>query len=429
MIRYAMQQLLEWKNRPNRKPLIIKGARQVGKTWLMREFGRQHFKKVAYVTFYNNKRMARVFDDDYDIDRIIMNINIETKTEVTPGDTLIIFDEIQEAPKAMESLKYFCENAPQYAIIAAGSLLGVAIHKGISYPVGKVDTIDLYPMSYREFLEAMGEKQLVALLDRKDYTLIRDFSNKYIFWLKNYYYVGGMPEVVSYFAEHKDYVEVRRLQKEIIKQYEADFGKHASGIELARLRMVWNSIPMQLAKENKKFFFGQVKQGARMKDFEVAIQWLMDCGLITKVFKVTSPSVPLASYIDYSAFKLFTVDIGLLGAMSDLDATSILEGNDIFREFKGALTEQYVLQQIVSDTPYRPFYYGTDSATFENDFTIQIGKNIVPIEVKAEVSLQSKSLKAYCDKYHPAYAVRVSMKDYHQEEWMTNIPLYAVCNI
>lgn len=235
MIRYAMQQLLEWKNRPNRKPLIIKGARQVGKTWLMKEFGRQHFKKVAYVTFYNNKRMARVFEDDYDIDRIIMNINIETKTEVTPGDTLIIFDEIQEAPKAMESLKYFCENAPQYAIIAAGSLLGVAIHKGISYPVGKVDTIDLYPMSYREFLEAMGETQLVELLNRKDYTLISDFSNRYIFWLKNYYYVGGMPEVVSYFAEHKDYVEVRRLQKEIIKQYEADFGKHASGIELARL--------------------------------------------------------------------------------------------------------------------------------------------------------------------------------------------------
>ena len=429
MIRYAMQQLVEWKNRPNRKPLNIKGARQVGKTWLMKEFGRQHFKKVAYVTFYNNKRMARVFDDDYDIDRIIMNINIETKTEVTPGDTLIIFDEIQEAHKAMESLKYFCEVAPQYAIIAAGSLLGVAIHKGISYPVGKVDTIDLYPMNYREFLEAVGETQLVRLLDRKDYTLISDFSNKYIFWLKNYYYVGGMPEVVSYFAEHKDYVEVRRLQKEITKQYESDFGKHANGIELTRIRMVWNSIPMQLAKENKKFFFGQVKKGGRMKDFEVAIQWLMDCGLITKVYKVVSPSVPLSSHVDYRAFKLFTVDIGLLGAMSDLDAVSILEGNDIFREFKGALTEQYVLQQIVSDTPYTPFYYGTDKATFENDFTIQKVKDIVPIEVKAEINLQSKSLKAYCDKFHPAYAVRISMKDYQQEEWMTNIPLYAVCNI
>lgn len=429
MIRYAMQNLIEWKNRPNRKPLIIKGARQVGKTWLMKEFGRQNFKKVAYVTFYNNKRMARVFEDDYDIDRIIMNINIETKVEVTPGDTLIILDEIQEAPRALESLKYFCENAPQYAVVAAGSLLGVALHQSISFPVGKVDTLDLYPMNYREFLEAMGETQLAKLLDKKNYTLISDFNSKYTFWLKNYYYVGGMPEIVAYFAEHKDYVEVRRLQNEILEQYEDDFGKHASGTNLARVRMVWNSIPIQLAKENKKFFFGQIKQGARMKDFEVAIEWLLDCGLITKVNKVNSPSVPLKAYVDYSAFKLFSLDIGLLGAMSELDAQSILEGNDIFREFKGALTEQYVLQQIVSDTSYTPYYYGTDSAAFENDFTIQKGKNVVPIEVKAEVSQRSKSLKAYCEKYHPEYAVRISMKDYRQEEWMTNIPLYAVCNI
>lgn len=427
--RYAMQQLIDWKNRSNRKPLIIKGARQVGKTWLMKAFGEQCFEKVAYVTFYNNRRMAKVFDDDYDIDRIIMNINVETKTEVTPKNTLIIFDEIQEAPRALESLKYFYENAPEYAVIAAGSLLGVALHQNVSFPVGKVDTLDLYPMNFREFLEAMGEKQLVDLLNKKDYTLINDFGSKYIFWLKNYYYVGGMPEVVSFFANHKDYVEVRRLQQSILEQYEDDFGKHTDNTNLARIRMVWNSIPMQLAKENKKFFFGQIKKGARMKDFEVAIEWLLDCGLIVKVYKVNSPSVPLKAYIDFSAFKLFLLDIGLLGAMSELDAASILEGNEIFREFKGALTEQYVLQQLVSDTAYTPYYYGTDSANYEMDFTIQKGKDIVPIEVKAEVSNQAKSLKAYCQKFNPGYAVRISMKDYREEEWLTNIPLYAVCNV
>lgn len=429
MKRYAMEQLVEWKNRPNRKPLVIKGARQVGKTWLMKEFGVECFKKVAYITFYNNKRMAKVFEDDYDIERIIMNINVETKIEVTPQDTLIIFDEIQEAPRALESLKYFCENAPEYALIAAGSLLGVALHQDISFPVGKVDTLDLYPMNFREFLEAVGETQLAGLLGRKNYTLISDFSSKYIFWLKNYYYVGGMPEVVAFFAEHKDYEEVRRLQTSILEQYEDDFGKHTEKTDLARIRMVWNSIPMQLAKENKKFFFGQIKKGARMKDFEVAIEWLVDCGLIVKVHKVHNPSMPLKAYIDFSAFKLFLLDVGLLGAMSELDATSILEGNEIFREFKGALTEQYVLQQLVSDTKYTPYYYGTESANFEMDFTIQKGKNVVPIEVKAEVSNQAKSLKAYCQKYHPEYAVRISMKDYREEEWLTNIPLYAVCNI
>lgn len=429
MKRYAMEQLVEWKNRPNRKPLVIKGARQVGKTWLMKEFGAECFKKVAYITFYNNKRMAKVFEDDYDIERIIMNINVETKIEVTPQDTLIIFDEIQEAPRALESLKYFCENAPEYALIAAGSLLGVALHQDISFPVGKVDALDLYPMNFREFLEAVGETQLAGLLNRKDYTLISDFSSKYIFWLKNYYYVGGMPEVVAFFAEHKDYEEVRRLQTSILEQYEDDFGKHTGQADLARIRMVWNSIPMQLAKENRKFFFGQIKKGARMKDFEVAIEWLVDCGLIVKVHKVNNPSMPLKAYIDFSAFKLFLLDVGLLGAMSELDATSILEGNEIFREFKGALTEQYVLQQLISDTKYTPYYYGTGSANFETDFTIQKGKNVVPIEVKAEVSNQAKSLKMYCQKYQPEYAVRISMNDYREEEWLTNIPLYAVCNI
>ena len=429
MKRYAMQQLVEWKNRLNRKPLILKGARQVGKTWLMKEFGRQHFAKVAYVTFYNNQRMKRIFDDDYDIERIIMNINIETKLEVTPGDTLIIFDEIQEAPRALESLKYFCENAPEYAVIAAGSLLGVAIHQGVSYPVGKVDVLDLQPMSFCEFLEAMHEEQLAALIADKKYSLMSDFSSKYIFWLKNYYYVGGMPEIVQYFAEHRDYQEVRRMQKGILDQYEDDFGKHAGNTELARIRMVWNSIPMQLAKENKKFFFGQIKTGARMKDFEVAIEWLLDCGLITKVYRVNKPAIPLKAYIDFTAFKLFLLDVGLLGALSDLDAESILEGNEIFVEFKGALTEQYVLQELVAETEYTPYYYATEKASFEMDYMIQKGKNIVPIKVKAETNQKAKSLKAYCQKYEPEYAVRISMKNYQEEEWVTNLPLYAARTI
>lgn len=429
MQRFAIEQLVAWKNRPKRKPLIIKGARQVGKTWLMKEFGRQNFKKVAYVSFYNNKRMAKVFEDDFDVERLIMNINIETKTEVTPEDTLIIFDEIQEAPRALESLKYFCENAPQYAIVAAGSLLGVALHKNISFPVGKVDMLDLHPLSFREFLCAMGEEQLEQMLRDKNYTLINDFSTKYIFWLKNYYYVGGMPEIVDFFAQHKDYVEVRRLQQAILEQYEDDFGKHTDKNDLARIRLLWNSIPMQLAKENKKFFFGQIKKGARLKDFELAIEWLADCGLITKVYKVNNPAVPLKAYIDFTAFKLFLLDVGLLSALSELDAESILEGNEIFKEFKGALTEQYVLQQLVSDTAYTPYYFGTDSNTFEMDFTVQKGKLVVPIEVKAETNQQAKSLKVYCQKYQPEYAVRISMNNYRVEDWLVNLPLYAACNI
>ena len=429
MQRFLMDDLLKWKDKPNRKPLILKGARQVGKTWIMKEFGKLYFAKTAYVSFYNNQRMKHVFEDDYDIERILMNINIETKTEVTPGDTLIIFDEIQEAPRALESLKYFCENASQYAVIAAGSLLGVAIHAGVSYPVGKVDTLELYPMNYREFLLAMGEEQLAGLLKKKNYTYISDFKEKYIFWLKNYYYVGGMPEIVSFFSQHKDYVEVRNMQQAIIDQYENDFSKHTSSNELPRIRMVWNSIPMQLSKENKKFFFGKIKEGARAKDFELAIEWLQDCGLITKVNKVSKPAVPIKAYIDFSAFKVYLLDVGLLGALSELDAESILEGNSIFTEFKGALTEQYVLQQIVSDTEYKPYYYAGEKSTYEVDFIIQKGKNVIPVEVKAEENLRAQSLKFYCEKFAPENAIRTSMADYREQEWMVNLPLYAICNL
>ena len=429
MYRTAMDALLQWKEKINRKPLIIMGARQVGKTWLMKEFGKTHYEKTAYISFYNNKRMDDVLQADFNIKRILMNLNIESGVTITPGDTLIILDEIQDSPKVLESLKYFCEEAPQYHVVAAGSLLGVTIHEGVSYPVGKVDLLDLYPLNFREFLYAMDEQSLADALATKDYALIDNFSEKYLFWLKNYYYVGGMPAVVDEFRQNRDYAEVRQIQNDIVRQYEGDFGKHVDARTLPRIRLVWDSVPLQLAKENKKFFFGQIKKGARSSEYEIAIQWLVDCGLIYKVNRVNEPNMPLKAYKSMNAYKLFVLDVGLLGAMSELEAESILEGNDIFIEFKGALTEQYVLQQLISDTRYNPYYFGTEKATFEQDFLIQKGKDIVPIEVKAGENIRSQSLKAYCDKYKPNKAVRFSTLKYMDQGWMENIPLYAVCNL
>ena len=426
MERTAMEALVKWNGKKNRKPLILKGARQVGKTWLMKEFGKRYFKYTAYVNFDNNERMRDVFESDYNIDRILMAVNIETGVKIVPGETLIIFDEIQETPKAIASLKYFCEEAPEYAVIAAGSLLGVAIHKGVSFPVGKVDTIQLNPLNFREFLAAVGEEGLARLIEQKEYDLMSAFREKYIDWLKKYYYIGGMPEVVSFFVEEKDFGEVRYLQKQIIEMYENDFSKHTTEQELPRIRMVWNSVPMQLAKENKKFLFGKIKEGARSKDFEIAIEWLQDCGLITKVYRVNKPAMPLKAYIEFSAFKLYLLDVGLLSAMSDLDARTILEGNRIFTEFKGALTEQYVLQQLIADTEYVPYYFTETKSKGEIDFMIQKGMDIIPVEVKAEENLRAKSLKCFCEKYEPREAIRTSMSDYKQQDWLTNIPLWAI---
>lgn len=429
MYRSAIKKLKEWKNKEDRKPMILMGARQVGKTWIMKEFGKNEYAKVAYISFYNNERMNDVFDMDFDIDRIIMNLNIESGVSITPNDALIILDEIQNAPKALESLKYFCEDANEYHVIAAGSLLGVAVHENVSFPVGKVDMLDLYPFSFREFLLAMDEKSLVMALDSKDFSIIDNFSDKFLFWLKNYYYIGGMPAVVDSFRRNKDYVKTRQIQKDILRQYEQDFGKHVDAKNLPRIRMVWQSIPIQLAKENKKFFFGQIKKGARSSDFEIAIQWLMDSGLIYKVNRVNEPHMPLKAYINMSAYKLFILDIGLLGALSDLPAKTILEKDEIFVEFKGAFTEQYVLQQLICDTQYTPYYYGTDKSTFEQDFMIQMEDRIVPIEVKAEGNVYSQSLKAYCEKYHPKKAVRFSTLKYVDQGWMVNIPLYAISTL
>lgn len=426
MERALMKKLVGWKDSPVRKPLILKGARQVGKTWLMQEFGKKYFKKTAYVNFDHNPVMQHIFDQDFDIRRILMAINIETGVVVTPRDTLIIFDEVQEAPAAISALKYFCENGPEYPVIAAGSMLGVALHEGISYPVGKVNTLSLYPLSFYEFLMAQGEEGLARLLDDRDMEMMNAFHDKYVTALKNYYYTGGMPEIVRFFSENKDYAAVRKMQEELLEMYEADFSKHMNPRELPRVRMVWHAIPAQLAKENKKFFFGQVKKGARAKDFEMAVEWLMDCGLITRVNRVTKPAVPLKAYAEENAYKLYFLDAGLLGALSGLDAKSILEGNRIFTEFKGALTEQYVCQQMIADRDLTLFYMLSENGRYEIDFLVQHEGNVVPIEVKAGQTIHAKRLRAYCEKYAPSLAVRLSMNPCEKQDHLLNMPLYGV---
>ena len=429
MDRFALEKLKQWKEKKNRKPLIIRGARQVGKTWLMKEFGRTCFKKMAYVNFDSNTRMRQVFEGDINIERLILAISAETGVSIDSRDTLLIFDEVQEVPKALTALKYFCEEASEYAIVAAGSLLGVAMHKGTSFPVGKVDFMDLYPLSFREFLCALGEMRFAEILDSSDTDMVTMFKSKYIDRLREYYFVGGMPEVVQSYLDSKDFNQVREIQKNLLNDYQQDFSKHAEATLVSRLNLVWNSIPMQLAKENKKYIYGHVREGARAKDFELAIQWLMDCGLIHKVQRIKKPGLPLKAYLDLDAFKIYLLDIGLLMAMVDLDARVIIDGNRIFTEFKGALTEQYVLQQLIADLGIEAYYYSTEKSSGEIDFLLQGKSSILPLEVKAEENLRAKSLKAFCEKYHPAYAVRTSMSDYREQEWMTNVPLYNICRI
>ncbi len=426
MERMLMQDLLRWKDSEYRKPLILWGARQVGKTWLMKEFGKTCFQNTVYISFYNNRRIASIFEADYSVSRIVQALEIEMHVEIDPRDTLLIFDEVQHAPKVLESLKYFQEDAPEYYVIAAGSLLGVALHEGISFPVGKVDELRLYPLSFQEFLTARSEQRLATFLSDWRNPEINLFQERYIELLREYLIVGGMPEVVDRFCRQQDYRVARAMQLSILNQYEGDFGKHAAPALLPRIRMAWNAIPMQLAKENKKYFFGQVKPGARMKDFEMALQWLKDAGLVYLVNKVTKPAMPLKSYVDMSAFKVFLIDTGLLGALSELDMDSVLVGNDIFVEFKGAFTEQYVLQQIIAATPYTPYYYSGEKSTYETDFLIQKGREVLPVEVKAEENLRSKSARFYYEKFRPSYVIRTSMSGAADQEWIRNIPLWAV---
>lgn len=425
MERELFTKLERWMNKKNRKPLIIQGARQVGKTWIMKEFGARFYENTVYINFDNNKAMKDVFDLDFDLKRILSAIKIEYGKSFQAENTLIIFDEIQEAPKALASLKYFYENAPQYSIIAAGSLLGVALHQGTSFPVGKVDFLKLCPMSFNEFILAVGEKGLHEALRSQDYELINAYAGKYTDLLKKYYYVGGMPEVVQTYIDSDDLFEVREIQNNLLQYYEEDFSKHAPKEVVPRIMMVWNSIPSQLAKENRKFMYGALREGARAKDFELAIQWLEDAGLILKSYRVSKPDIPLIAYMEMNSFKMFMFDVGLLTAKVGLSARLLLEGSRIFEEFKGALTEQYVAQELHA-AGYPLYYFATARSTGKIDFMLQGDLDCVPIEVKAEQNLRARSLRAFCDKYRPGMAIRSSMSNYKQEDWLTNVPLYML---
>lgn len=426
MYRIAIENLLKWKASKNRKPLIIEGARQVGKTWLMKEFGKQAYKDIVYINFDSNSIMAALFAADLNTDRLIMGLELFAGRKIDPNNTLIVFDEVQEVPRALSSLKYFYENAPQYHIVCAGSLLGIALHEGTSFPVGKVDFLKLYPLSFMEFLIATDKERFAELLDNMDFGMITNFKQTYIDALKQYYFVGGMPEAVQSFADDKDFNEVRNIQKRILAAYEQDFSKHAPNEIVPKIRMLWNSIPSQLAKENKKFIYGLVREGARAKEYETAIMWLSDCGLIHKVSRVNAAGIPLKAYEDLKAFKLFVVDVGLLGCMAGLRQRTLLNGNDLFIEFKGALTEQFVCQQLKTIEDLGVYYYTNDRGSCEVDFIVDTGEEVIPVEVKAEVNLKAKSLKTYQEKFFPEVSVRTSMADFKKEDWLINLPLYAV---
>ena len=429
MYRIAIEKLHKWKNSKRRKPLIIEGARQVGKTWLMKEFGKQAYADTVYINFDSNSRMADLFSSDLDTDRLILGLELYAGRKINPENTLLIFDEVQEVPRALASLKYFYENAPQYHIVCAGSLLGIALHQGTSFPVGKVDFLKLYPLSFSEFLMATGNERFAELLKKQDYEMITSFKQTYIDALKHYYFVGGMPEAVQSFAESKDFNEVRAIQKRILAAYEQDFSKHAPNEIVPKIRMLWNSIPSQLARENKKFIYGLVREGGRAREYETAIMWLSDCGLVHKVSRVNAAGIPLKAYEDLKAFKLFIVDVGLLGCMTGLRQRTLLDGDDLFVEFKGALTEQYVCQQLKTIEDLGVYYYTNDRGSCEIDFVVDTGEQIVPIEVKAETNLRAKSLKTYRERFEPELSVRTSMADYKKEDWLLNLPLYAIENI
>lgn len=429
MKRDLLEVLKQWKNSKSRKPLILKGARQTGKTWLMKEFGATEYEQTVYLNFESKSYLGDIFKNDFDINRIIVALQAESGIVVDSSNTLIIFDEIQNAPEALTSLKYFYENAPQFHIVAAGSLLGMAFHNNVSFPVGKVDFLNLYPMSFKEFLCAIKEDKLINILDSGDWHLITAYKSKFIDRLKHYYIVGGMPGVVKTFCENQDFLESRKIQKQILNDYEQDFSKHAPTSIVPRIRMVWNTILSQLAKENRKFIYGLIKSGARAKDFEGAINWLIDCGLVYMISRVKKPNYPLKSYEDFNAFKLFLLDIGLLNAMGDIDPKIILEKNKLFTEFKGSITEQFAVQQIKTRDIYPTYYWSAERSKAEVDLLLQYKDQLLAIEIKAEENLQAKSLRFMYEKYQPDHAIRFSMSDYREQEWLTNLPLYAINNL
>lgn len=425
MYRNIIKQLEEWKNKKHRKPLILAGARQVGKTYILKEFGKSSFYNVAYINCDDNELAKDLFLQDYDMQRIILAIGVITRQSIIPGKTLIILDEIQELKRGLSALKYFCENAPQYHVAVAGSLLGITMHQGESFPVGKVDILHIYPMTFDEFLLAKGYSQMVDVLRSKDWQTIKLLRSQYIKFLREYYFVGGMPEAVNCFIETNDALQVREIQNNILFTYQKDISKHVPTSEANRINMVWHSMPSQLIKENKKFIYGVAKPGGRAKDFEVAIQWLMDAGLVYRSDRVTQTKMPLKYYVDIASFKLFMLDCGLLGALSETPAENLLMADNGMEEAKGAFTENYVMSQLVASHDTSVFYYSND-AKLELDFLIQYKTEIVPIEAKAEENLRSKSLFTFVNSHPNIHGLRFSMSDYREQDWMTNVPLYAV---
>ncbi|MBQ4520607.1 MAG: ATP-binding protein [Bacteroidaceae bacterium] len=425
MKRTAIAKLYDWKEKSGRKPLIIRGARQVGKTWLMKAFAEEAFSRYVYINFEDDEVAKHLFEKDFDIERIILSLQIITG-QVIDEQTLILFDELQEAPRGVTSLKYFYEKAPQYPIIAAGSLLGISLHKNNSFPVGKVEFMDLYPLSFPEFLDAVGESQLHQVLQKKDWGILSLFHDKLKNRLRQYYYIGGMPEAVKSFVEHKDYAAVTEVHQAILDSYDQDFSKHAPLAEVPRLRMVWRSIVAQLSKENRKFIYGLIKEGARAKEFELAIEWLSDAGLVYKVTRTKKGLLPLSTYEDIGAFKLFMLDVGLMRTMAKIPMQALLEGDALFCDFKGVLTEQYVMQQLRGIPNVGIHYWSAENSRGELDFLVQQENLIHPIEVKAEENLQSKSLSTFVKNNPGLHGIRFSMSLYREQDWMTNYPLYAV---
>lgn len=426
MERNLLNKLLKWKEMPNRKPLIIRGARQTGKTWLMREFGKKAFKKMVYVNFENEPRFRDLFIKDYNTARIISMLELHLNEKIDAEDTLLIFDEIQAVDGGLTSLKYFCEEAPQYAIVAAGSLLGISLHANQSFPVGKVDFLDLYPMTLEEFMCAAGKKMLWDAMVAQEWDMVATFHDELLQMLRIYMYVGGMPEVVKQWVDNQDFFAVREKQQNILRSYVADFSKHIPDDQVPRVNMVWDSLPAQLAKENKKFIYGIIRDGARAKDFELAIMWLYNCGLVLKSHRVKVPSMPLKAYQDFQTFKLFMVDVGLLGAAVGLQTQMLLEGNRLFTEFKGALTEQYVMQELSAQNFDYIGYWTNERSTAEVDFVIQQKGEVVPIEVKSGENLRSRSFTQFCRTYEPKIAFKASTLPYHGGMEIVNVPLYGI---
>lgn len=427
MDRKIITQLRAWKARPTRKPLILLGARQVGKTWIMKHFGATDFDSVAYLNCDEEPMAQQLFADDYNIDRILLTLQALTGVKIEAGRTLIVLDELQEVKRGLHCLKYFQENAPEYHVMAAGSLLGITLGRGDSFPVGKVEFLHLQPMDFGEFLLAVGEESLYQALIEGDWSVLQTLRSKYIDLLRQYYYVGGMPEVVAHYAAHHDLAEVRTLQQAILESYRRDISKHTTPAESMRIGQVLQSLPAQLAKENKKFIYNVIKKGARAADYELAIQWLVDAGIVVRVSRVKEIQMPVKFYEDMGAFKLFLLDCGLLGCMADAPAVQMLVGDNVFREFKGAFTEQYVLQQLVA-MGYAPYYWSSDATPAEIDFVVQTDRRIIPIEVKAEENVRARSLATYISAHPQAglKGLRISMLGYQEQEWMENIPLFGM---